>query len=483
MFGDNVRAMRTTLGIIVVAVLAGCGGSKPKTPPPPPPNGGGDTADTGKTDAVAPTPTPDKADKPAPSGGKSLFDRLGGLPAITAVVDEFVNRTTADPRIKDRFFNTDAVQLKRLLTEFVCMATGGSCKYTGRDMATSHGGMELVDDEFNALVEDLVGALDKFKVPEKEKGELLGALGPLKPQIVTPADKLKPIDDKKLAAVTKLAGTLKDKEAQELLGLAVQAGKRGQRNYAEQIFSRVEMKVGPKAVASLAATFRAGAPTRITTATKKLKDDGAQPQVGTVEEEPAPPPKSKVGGLAGSLKIDGKTPPGLGVVMLTPVKGGGKKRVAKTRIIEQRGKEFAPHVMAIPAGSTVSFPNFDQIYHNVFSLSKSKAFDLGMYKNGETREMKFDKAGIIRLGCNLHAQMSAYLIVVAAPHYVVVDKDGKFSFKALAPGKYKVQVWNEFAGEPMDAEVEIKEGDNAKDFDLKAAPPGISPDKFGTSRG
>ncbi|HEY5944212.1 MAG TPA: hypothetical protein VIV40_01915, partial [Kofleriaceae bacterium] len=452
--------MRTTLGIIVVAVLAGCGGSKPKQTPPPPPNGGGggDTAqNTDKTDAAAPAPTPDK---PA-AGGKSLYDRLGGLPAITAVVDEFVNRTTADPRIKDRFFNTDAVQLKKLLTEFVCMATGGSCKYTGRDMATTHGGMELVDDEFNALVENLVGALDKFKVPEKEKGELLGALGPLKPQIVTPADKLKPIDDKKLAAVTKLAGTLKDKEAQDLLALAVQAGKRGQRNYAEQIFTRVELKIGAKPVASIAATFRAGAPTRITTATKKMTEDKPQPQVGTVEEEPAMPPKAKVGMLAGNLKIDGKAPPGLGVVMLTPVKGGGKKRVAKTRVIEQRGKEFAPHVMAIPVGSTVSFPNFDQIYHNVFSLSKSKAFDLGMYKNGETREMKFDKPGIIRLGCNLHAAMSAYLIVVEAPHYVVVDKDGKFNFKALAPGKYKVQVWNEFAGEPMTSEVEIKEGDNS----------------------
>ena len=169
--------------------------------------------------------------------------------------------------------------------------------------------------------------------------------------------------------------------------------------------------------------------------------------------------------------------------MLTPVKGGGKHRVAKPHILEQRGKEFAPHVMAIPVGSTVSFPNFDPIYHNVFSISKTKAFDLGMYMNGETREMKFTKPGIVRLGCNLHAAMSAYLIVVAAPHYFVVDKDGKFNFRALAPGKYKVQVWNEYAGDPMTSEVEIKVGDNTKDFDLKASAPGLSPDKFGNSRG
>ena len=85
-------------------------------------------------------------------------------------------------------------QLKKLLVDFVCMATGGPCKYEGRDMETSHAGMDLVDDEFTALVEDLVGALDKFKVPEKEKNELLGALGPLKPQIVIAGGQAKPIE-------------------------------------------------------------------------------------------------------------------------------------------------------------------------------------------------------------------------------------------------------------------------------------------------
>jgi hemoglobin len=470
-------------GALACVLIIGCGGGSKKPTPTPPTGGGG-------PDTSSPTPKPasePSTTKPseAPSKAKSLYDRLGGKPAVEAVVAEFVARTTTDDRIKDRFFNVDADNLKKLLAEFVCSAGGGGCQYEGRDMATAHAGMDLVDDEFTALVEDLVGALDKFKVPEKEKGELLGALGPLKPQIVAPADKLHPIDDKKLEPVTKLAAGLKDKEAQRLLGLAVTAGKRGQRSYAEQLFTRAEMLAGAKAVAAGAKVFRSGAPERITTATHVMKDAGAQPAVvGKDDEAEAPKPaaKAKIGMLHGSIKIDGKAPSGLGIVTLYPAKGGFAKRTAKQRVIEQRNKEFAPHVMAVPVGSTVSFPNFDGIFHNVFSLSKAKAFDLGMYKSGETRDVKFEKPGIIRLGCNLHANMSAYIVVVDAPHYVVVDADGTYSFKALAPGKYKVAAWHEPSGEPSVTEVEVKEGDNTQDLDLKAGQGGLGTNKFGDAR-
>jgi hemoglobin len=473
--------MKTT-GVLAALcfVVAACG-SKPKPTGPTGGGGGGDVAGGGgDTGGGGGDGGGDTGGDPGP---KTLFDRLGGLPAITAVVDEFVNRTTADPRIKDRFFNTDAVNLKRLLTEFVCLATGGPCKYTGRDMTSSHAGMDLVDDEFTALVEALIGALEKFKVPEKEKGELLGALGPLKPQIVVDPAKLKPIDAAKLEKVTAVAAKLEDKAAAEILAVAVIAGSRGQRSYAEQLFTRAEMLVGAKPLASVASTFRAGAPPRISTALKTMPADTApQPASSGSSEADEPDKKPARGSLKGSVVVGGKAAGGLGVVMLTPKKGG-KKRTPKQRVIEQRDKTFAPHVMAVPVGSTVSFPNFDGIFHNVFSLSKTRAFDLGMYKNGETREMKFDKAGIVRLGCNLHANMSAYLIIVDAPHYAVVDADGSFSFRSLKPGTYKVHAWSENSGEPLKTTVEIKDGANEATFDLKAGSvQTISPDKFGTAR-
>ena len=147
------------------------------------------------------------------------------------------------------------------------------------------------------------------------------------------------------------------------------------------------MIAGPKAVE------------RVATCSARVPDARSRPRPRRCPRTTAAQPRSarsrptsraaaaEVGTFSGALTLDGKAPDGLGVVMLWPEKGV-TKRTPKQRIIEQRDKEFAPHVMAVPVGSTVSFPNFDQIFHNVFSLSKPKAFDLGMYKNGETREWR-----------------------------------------------------------------------------------------------
>ncbi len=115
---------------------------------------------------------------------KSLYDRLGGLPALKAVVDDFVFRVAADDRINKKFGKSDIARIKLHVVEQICAATGGPCTYTGLDMTKSHKNMKVTEGEFGAFVEDLVATLDKFNVPQAEKDELLGILGPLKSQIV-----------------------------------------------------------------------------------------------------------------------------------------------------------------------------------------------------------------------------------------------------------------------------------------------------------
>ena len=119
----------------------------------------------------------------------SLYDNLGGKKAITAVVDEFVGRVAADNRI-NTFFKQTASDPKRLasfkakLVDQICEASGGPCKYKGKSMKAAHMGMGISGADFGALVEDLAGALDKFKVKEADKNALLGGLGPMKSDIV-----------------------------------------------------------------------------------------------------------------------------------------------------------------------------------------------------------------------------------------------------------------------------------------------------------
>ncbi|MGH7232310.1 MAG: group I truncated hemoglobin [Nitrospiraceae bacterium] len=117
--------------------------------------------------------------------GASLYERLGKQEAIVAVVDDFVGRVANDTRINGKFANANIPRLKVLLVEQICAASGGPCTYTGRDMKTTHVGMNITSEQFDALVGDLVATLNKFKVPEREKNELLSVLGPMKKDIVT----------------------------------------------------------------------------------------------------------------------------------------------------------------------------------------------------------------------------------------------------------------------------------------------------------
>jgi hemoglobin len=115
---------------------------------------------------------------------KTLYERLGGLPAITAVVDDFVGNVARDRRINRFFAKTNVPRLKFLLVQQICQASGGPCIYTGRDMKSAHRGMGISGPHFNALVQDLGKSLNKFKVPAREQKELVAALAPLQKDIV-----------------------------------------------------------------------------------------------------------------------------------------------------------------------------------------------------------------------------------------------------------------------------------------------------------
>lgn len=303
---------------------------------------------------------------------------------------------------------------------------------------------------------------------------------PASPVTAAPGAKLGPVGERAQGL----------REAADLLDKAQNALDNGNRNLADQLFSTAELLTGPEAVVSIAPRFREGAPPRITTPTQKVDPATApQPRVaGSSEAEDekdrVPPPRIE-GSLTGTMQIDGRAVTGaFGLITLEPDNGKWKPRTAKRLIVEQRNREFLPHVMAISVGSTVSFPNFDTVFHNVFSSSPVGAFDLGIYKVGEAREVTFQKEGIVRLGCNLHANMSAYIAVVAAPAYVVTDDAGRFSFRHLPPGKYKLKAWSERSKAPVAQDVTIKVGKNAVTVDVTGdAAPGPQPDKFGGKRG
>jgi plastocyanin len=111
--------------------------------------------------------------------------------------------------------------------------------------------------------------------------------------------------------------------------------------------------------------------------------------------------------------------------------------------IASRNKTFSPHVEVIPIHGSVSFPNEDDIMHNVFSLSKGNKFDLGLYKNGAKKDFTFSQPGLVRIYCNIHPQMSAFLQVVENPYFAWATADGGFIIGDVPPGSYQLNAWHE----------------------------------------
>jgi plastocyanin len=111
--------------------------------------------------------------------------------------------------------------------------------------------------------------------------------------------------------------------------------------------------------------------------------------------------------------------------------------------MDQRDERFVPHVLAIPVGSTVDFPNNDRTYHNVFSLSDVRTFDLGRYAAGHSKAVRFDRPGIVRVFCDIHSHMSAFIFVFAHRYFAITDAEGRYRMDSVPPGTYTVSVWNE----------------------------------------
>ncbi len=111
----------------------------------------------------------------------------------------------------------------------------------------------------------------------------------------------------------------------------------------------------------------------------------------------------------------------------------------------QKDKTFIPHILAVTAGSTVDFPNYDPIFHNAFSNYDGQIFDIGLYPPGATRSVRFTRPGIVRIFCNIHAAMSAVIVVVPGPWYAVTARDGSFSIDGVVDGQYALRLFHERA--------------------------------------
>lgn len=117
-----------------------------------------------------------------------------------------------------------------------------------------------------------------------------------------------------------------------------------------------------------------------------------------------------------------------------------------TAVLNQRGQRFAPGLLVVPVGSTVVFPNEDPIFHNIFSLSKTKQFDLGYYPQGQSRAVRFERNGVVQVYCHIHPSMYAAIVVTDSPWHARPAEDGSFGWDGIPGGMYQLVAWHNIAG-------------------------------------
>ncbi|HVG83335.1 MAG TPA: carboxypeptidase regulatory-like domain-containing protein [Vicinamibacterales bacterium] len=136
-----------------------------------------------------------------------------------------------------------------------------------------------------------------------------------------------------------------------------------------------------------------------------------------------------------------------GVVYLEQAPRGAFDEPVRVRaVMDQQNERFEPHLLAVTVGTMVEFPNSDRTYHNVFSLSRAKRFDLGRYATGKSKSVLMDRPGVVRVFCDIHSHMNAFVLVFAHPFFDVTEPDGRYELANVPPGSYTVVGWHE--GEP-----------------------------------
>ncbi len=148
------------------------------------------------------------------------------------------------------------------------------------------------------------------------------------------------------------------------------------------------------------------------------------------------------GDIKGTVKVLGGRGVEHALIYIEKAEGRSFPPPNKNPVVDQIRMTFVPHVLPVLAGSTVSFPNSDSTRHNVFSPSKTKKFNLGTYPAGITKKVTFEKTGVVSLLCNVHPEMSAFVLVVQNPYFSMVDKHGKYKISDVPPGDYTLVIWH-----------------------------------------
>ena len=199
------------------------------------------------------------------------------------------------------------------------------------------------------------------------------------------------------------------------------------------------------------------------------------------------PANALAGKIEGTINVKGLRTPADIVVYLTNAPPTDIDLTKAKFVMDQQNLAFIPHVLPIPVGSTVLFPNNDKVDHNVFSMSRTKKFNLGSYKPGDSQTVVFDKPGIVELRCDVHAEMAAYILVMKNPYFAVTDKEGNFEIPDvgylqqvglegiadLPPGKYTVKTRHEKLKTQKQSVVVPDSGDVAVQLELNRGVSGV----------